>query len=253
MERTWRHAPASSHHVRPPWRTQQQPDEKSKEVFLMPATTGMKGAGYYDQHSGTQLSTIETLGDWVDDAVASLPLPAAAQPVTVLDLGSSEGRNAVRLLAAVVAGLRRRTGQPLQTICSDLASNNFNQLFAKMVSSTFGRIRLAPDFPCRRRSPPRSSDRPSWTWSGSWKCRARELVPGGKLLLAGPGDTPIFNTLAPKQEEIARIKSLIVTLVPMGRFSTPEGVASAVLFLPADDSSFVTGIVLFVDGGIAQV
>jgi NAD(P)-dependent dehydrogenase (short-subunit alcohol dehydrogenase family) len=29
----------------------QYPDGKSKEVFLMPATTGMKGAGYYDQHA----------------------------------------------------------------------------------------------------------------------------------------------------------------------------------------------------------
>src|SRR6202035_2094120 len=116
--------------VRPPWRTQQDPEGKSKEVFLMPTTTGMKGAGYYDQHSGTQLSAIQAFQDWVDDAVANLPLPASARPVTVLDLGSSEGRNAVRLMAAIVAGLRRRTDQPIQTIFSDLASNNFNGLFA---------------------------------------------------------------------------------------------------------------------------
>ena len=98
----------------------------------MPATTGMKGAGYYDQHSTTQLSSIQALQDWVDDAVANLPLPAPAQPVTVLDLGSSEGRNAIRAMGTIVAGLRRRTGQPLQTIYSDLPSNNFNQLFANL-------------------------------------------------------------------------------------------------------------------------
>src|ERR1700731_1017108 len=98
----------------------------------MPATTGMKGAGYYDQHSTAQLSTIQALSDWVEDAVANLPLPAPAQSVTVLDLGSSEGRNAIRLMATIVAGLRRRTGQPIQTIYSDLASNNFNQLFANL-------------------------------------------------------------------------------------------------------------------------
>jgi hypothetical protein len=92
----------------------------------------MKGAGYYDQHSSAQLTSIQTLQDWVDDAVASLPLPAPAQPVTVLDLGSSEGGNAIRLMAAIVAGLRQRTGQPVQTIYSDLASNNFNQLFANL-------------------------------------------------------------------------------------------------------------------------
>src|SRR5580693_3863762 len=98
----------------------------------MPATTGMKGGGYYDQHSGAQLSAIQALNEWVDDAVAHLPLPAPDRPVTVLDLGSSEGRNAILVMAAIVAGLRRRTDQPLQTIYSDLASNNFNQLFGNL-------------------------------------------------------------------------------------------------------------------------
>src|SRR5262249_51523094 len=51
---------------------------------------------------------------------------------TVLDLGSSEGGNAIRVMASIVAGLRRRTGQPLQVVYSDLASNNFNQLFANL-------------------------------------------------------------------------------------------------------------------------
>ena len=74
----------------------------------MPATTGMKCAGYYDRHSRAQLSAIEAIQDWVNDAVANLPLPALLRPVTILDLGSSEGRNAVRLMADVVAGLRRR-------------------------------------------------------------------------------------------------------------------------------------------------
>src|SRR5271154_4087208 len=94
------------------------PDGKFKEVSIMPATTGMKGAGYYDQHSTAQLSAIQALQHWVDDAVANLPLPTCDQPVTVLDMGSSEGRNAVRLMATIVTGLRRRTDQPLQTIYS---------------------------------------------------------------------------------------------------------------------------------------
>jgi gibberellin A4 carboxyl methyltransferase len=111
---------------------QHDPNEKSNGEFIMPATTGMKGAGYYDQNSGAQLSVIQALQDWVDEAVTNLPLPAPNKPVTVLDLGSSEGRNAVRLMASVVAGLRRRTDQPLQTIYSDLASNDFNQLFVNL-------------------------------------------------------------------------------------------------------------------------
>jgi len=59
-------------------------------------------------------------------------LPDPAQPVTVLDLGSSEGRNAIRVMARIVATLRRRTNQPLQTIFSDLTTNNFNGLFANL-------------------------------------------------------------------------------------------------------------------------
>jgi hypothetical protein len=92
----------------------------------------MKGAGYYDQHSGAQRSSIQVLQDWIDDAVANLPLPGPPEPVTLLDLGSSEGRNAIQVMQSIVKGLRRRTGQPLRPIYSDLASNNFNQLFANL-------------------------------------------------------------------------------------------------------------------------
>ena len=209
----------------------------------MPATTGMKGAGYYDQHSTAQLSSIQALQGWLDDAVANLPLPAPAQPVTVLDLGSSEGGNAIRVMATITEGLRRRTDQPLLTIYSDLASNDFDRLFANLdearraglfaagtypaaVGGSFygpllppGTVRFAtcfnaiqwldrlPPVPLpdgvfyRRPHPPRPGLSVSPEVTSAFRrqadqdlvrfleCRTRELVPGGKLLLAGPGDT----------------------------------------------------------------
>ena len=45
----------------------------------------------------------------------------------------------------------------------------------------------------------------------------------------------------------------IVSTIPMGRMGKPEEVAKAALYLASDDSNFVTGIELFVDGGRAQV
>jgi len=49
-----------------------------------------------------------------------------------------------------------------------------------------------------------------------------------------------------------RLKTLS-TIVPLGRFGTPDEIAKAVVFLAADDASFITGTELFVDGGFAQV
>jgi NAD(P)-dependent dehydrogenase (short-subunit alcohol dehydrogenase family) len=45
----------------------------------------------------------------------------------------------------------------------------------------------------------------------------------------------------------------MASTIPMGRMGEPEEVAKAALFLASDDSSFITGIELFVDGGRAQV
>jgi len=63
----------------------------------------------------------------------------------------------------------------------------------------------------------------------------------------GPIDTPIM--VAMPKERLAQIPAT----VPMGRLGKPEEIANAAVFLASDDSSFVTGIELFVDGGVGQV
>ena len=46
---------------------------------------------------------------------------------------------------------------------------------------------------------------------------------------------------------------MVASTIPLGRFGQPDEVARAVVFLASDDSSYVTGVELFVDGGFAQV
>jgi NAD(P)-dependent dehydrogenase (short-subunit alcohol dehydrogenase family) len=67
------------------------------------------------------------------------------------------------------------------------------------------------------------------------------------VLSPGPIDTPAIGQQPP--DAIARILSTI----PMGRMGNADEVAKAALFLASDDSSFVTGTELFVDGGRAQI
>jgi NAD(P)-dependent dehydrogenase (short-subunit alcohol dehydrogenase family) len=70
----------------------------------------------------------------------------------------------------------------------------------------------------------------------------------------GPIDTPAIDRLAQsEEEEIKQLKKSIITTVPMGRMGSPDEVAKVVSFLASDESSFVTGIDLSVDGGMAQI
>ena len=46
---------------------------------------------------------------------------------------------------------------------------------------------------------------------------------------------------------------MLSTTIPLGRLGVPDEVAAAVVFLASDDSNFITGAELFIDGGFAQV
>ena len=73
------------------------------------------------------------------------------------------------------------------------------------------------------------------------------------VISPGPIETPIFNTMGLTEEQIAEFKKSFVSTVPLGRIGESGEIASAALFLASDQSSYVTGIELFVDGGLAQV
>ncbi|HEU0173480.1 MAG TPA: glucose 1-dehydrogenase [Blastocatellia bacterium] len=69
----------------------------------------------------------------------------------------------------------------------------------------------------------------------------------------GPIETPGLKNYLASTRASEDLKTRLVSSVPMGRTGSPDEIAKAVLFLASDDSSYVTGIELFVDGGMAQV
>jgi NAD(P)-dependent dehydrogenase (short-subunit alcohol dehydrogenase family) len=87
------------------------------------------------------------------------------------------------------------------------------------------------------------------TWTVELKHRKIRV----NAISPGPIDTPAFNGLAQTEEQVEQIKKSLVASVPLGRMGSPDEIAKAVSFLASDDSSYVTGIELFVDGGMAQV
>ena len=69
----------------------------------------------------------------------------------------------------------------------------------------------------------------------------------------GPIDTPIFEKIGAPKEVVSDIKIGFADENPMKRMGTAEEVAKATLFLASDDSSYITGIDLTVDGGMTQL
>src|SRR5919106_7073458 len=66
-------------------------------------------------------------------------------------------------------------------------------------------------------------------------------------------DTPGLSDLMASTETGQERKKMISNSIPLGRFGTSDEIAKAVVFLASDDSSYITGTELFVDGGFAQV
>lgn len=87
------------------------------------------------------------------------------------------------------------------------------------------------------------------TWTTELKDRGIRV----NSLSPGATDTPIIDGQFSSKEQADAARSSFAGATPMGRIGQPQELAAAALFLASDESSFVTGIDLQVDGGLVQV
>jgi NAD(P)-dependent dehydrogenase (short-subunit alcohol dehydrogenase family) len=87
------------------------------------------------------------------------------------------------------------------------------------------------------------------TWTTDLKDRRIRV----NAVSPGPIETPGLNNLVASTGAGEERLKMLSNNVPLGRLGTPDEIAKAVVFLASDDSSYVTGTELFVDGGFAQV
>jgi len=87
------------------------------------------------------------------------------------------------------------------------------------------------------------------TWTTDLKDRSIRV----NAVSPGAIETPGLDDLLASSETGQQRLKMISNSVPLGRLGTPDEIAKAVVFLASDDSSYITGTELFVDGGFAQV
>ena len=83
-----------------------------------------------------------------------------------------------------------------------------------------------------------------------------ELLPQSarvNVISPGPVTTPLYNKLGFDADTLREVAAQIQSQVPLGRFGTPEEVASTVLHLSAPESTFIVGAEIIADGGMSQL
>ncbi len=91
------------------------------------------------------------------------------------------------------------------------------------------------------------------SFARNWTLDLRERKIRVNVISPGVVPTPGYDHLGLNDQQLQEFVDSQVSAIPLGRVGTPDEIAKAVVFLASDDSSFVNGIELFVDGGMAQI
>ena len=90
------------------------------------------------------------------------------------------------------------------------------------------------------------------SFARTWTNELRERRIRVNAISPGRIDTPIFESVQ-HGEALTQLKRGLAKDVPLGRLGNPDEIARAVAFLASDEASYISGIELFVDGGLAQI
>ncbi|MGA7934997.1 MAG: SDR family oxidoreductase [Kovacikia sp.] len=91
------------------------------------------------------------------------------------------------------------------------------------------------------------------SFARNWILDLKERKIRVNAISPGVVPTPGYDHLGLSDEQLKEFVDSQAVTIPLGRVGTPDEIAKAVVFLASDDSSFVNGIELFVDGGMAQI
>ena len=91
------------------------------------------------------------------------------------------------------------------------------------------------------------------SFARTWTSELKERRIRTNVLSPGAVDTPMFDGQFPSTEGAAEARRHITAMTPLARLARPEEIAAAALFLASDQSSYVAGIDLPVDGGLTAV
>ncbi len=91
------------------------------------------------------------------------------------------------------------------------------------------------------------------SFARTWTLDLKERKIRVNAISPGVVPTPGYDLIGLSKEQAKGFVDAQAVTIPLGRVGTPDEIAKAVVFLASDDSSFVNGIELFVDGGMAQI
>ena len=91
------------------------------------------------------------------------------------------------------------------------------------------------------------------SFARGWTAELKDRKIRVNSMSPGPIETPALEKVGLPPEHVEQAIAGFTSQVPLGRRGKPEEVATVVVFLASDESSYITGVDLAVDGGMAQV